>query len=77
MITDRVANTIRVNAPVSVEDALRHAIGRLVLMGGPNDLPAAVMLQDILQQRGMTEFAKDAGYGPDDLPGLIEIIVRG
>lgn len=77
MIPPRIANTIRVNAPMSVEDALCHAISRLVVMGGPNDLPAAVMLQDIVQQRGMIEFAKDAGYGPDDLPGLIEIIVRG
>lgn len=33
MIPDNVANTIRRNAQMDVEDALRHAIGRLVLMG--------------------------------------------
>ena len=76
MIPPRVANTIRLNAPMSVEDALRHAISRLVLMGGPNDLPAAVMLQDIVQQQGCEHL--DCGpNGNGMLHEAISVIVYG
>lgn len=76
MIPDNVANTIRRNAPMDVEDALRHAISRLVLMGGPNDLPAAVVLQDIVQQQGCEHL--DTGVSPTGmLVDAISVIVYG
>ncbi len=79
IIPDAVANTVRRNSPSDFfsERALRHAITRLYMMSGPDDLITAVYLQDILIQEGMTEFVKDAGFGPDDLPSLIDIVVRG
>lgn len=76
MIEPRVANTIRVNAPISVEDALLHAISRLAMMKGPNDLPAAVMLQDIWAQRGCEHL--DCGVpNTGRLVDAISVIVCG
>ena len=76
MIEPRVANTIRVNAPISVEDALLHAISRLAMMKGPNDLPAAVMLQDIWAQQGCDHL--DTGVSPTGrLVDAISVIVVG
>lgn len=70
MIPDNVANTVRRNAQMDIEDALRHAIGRLMLMGGPNDLPAAVALQDIVQQQG----CEHLDCGPNNTGRLVDAI---
>ena len=76
MIPDNVANTIRRNAQMDIEDALRHAIGRLIMMGGPNDLPAAVALQDIVQQQGC-EHLDTGAVSTGRLVDAISVIVYG
>ena len=76
LISDRVANTIRVNAPMDVDKALEHAILRLVMLGGPNDLPAAVTLRDILRQQGCENM--DCGVpNTGRLVDAISVIVYG
>lgn len=75
-ISNKVANTIRVNAPMNVDKALEHAILRLVLLGGPNDLPAAVTLRDILLQQGCENM--DCGVpNTGRLVDAISVIVYG
>lgn len=76
MIPDNVANTIRRNAPMGIEDALMHAIERLRMMNGPNDLRCAVALQDILHQEGCEHL--DTGPEPTGrLVDAISVIVVG
>lgn len=76
MIEPRHANAIRATSTMSVEDALHHAISRLTYMGTNGDLEAAVMLQDILQQRGCEHL--DTGPKPTGrLVDAISVIVVG
>ena len=76
IIPDEVANTLRRNVNMYTEEALAHAITRLYMMGGPNDLPAAVMLQDIMIQRGC-EHMDTGAISTGKLVDAIDVIVRG
>lgn len=69
-IPDQVANTVRRNASMDIEDALMHAIERLRMMNGPNDLRAAVALQDIVHQQG----CEHLDTGPQETGRLVDAI---
>lgn len=76
MIETKAANAIRSLSLMPCEDALRHAVSRLVALGAPRDLEAAVWLQDIVEQRGCEHL--DCGINGDGmLHEAISVIVRG
>ena len=76
MIEPRRANAIRSKSKLSVENALLHAISRLAHLGTPEDLDAAVLLQDIWAQQGCHHL--DCGpNGTGRLVEAISVIVYG
>lgn len=76
MLEPKAANAIRSLSTMFCEDALRHAVGRLVGLGTPDDLQAAVWLQDIVEQRGC-EHLDTGAEQTGRLVDAIDIIIRG
>jgi hypothetical protein len=76
MIDVQTANAIRAKSTLEVEDALLHAISRLVHLGTADDMEAAVMLQDIWAQQGCEHL--DTGVpATGRLVDAISVIVCG